>query len=68
MSTFTLTFKTDNDAFRDEDGNLDLVMLRATVRGVADRLTDQSVTFGTTKQTIRDLYGNRVGAYTIEED
>jgi hypothetical protein len=71
MSTFTLTFKTDNAAFRDEDGNLDYMALRDTIAQVADRMIARGAMAGLEQPDqipVRDLNGNRVGYFEIEED
>ena len=71
MSTFTLTFSTDNAAFRQDDESLDLTAVAAMLQQVADRVADRtppSQNAAITEVYVRDLNGNRVGSFIIEED
>ena len=71
MSTFTLTFTTDNAAFRSDDESLDLTAVAAMLQQVADRVatrTPPSQTPMMTEVYLNDLNGNRVGSFIIEED
>jgi hypothetical protein len=71
MSTFTVTFNTDNAAFRQDDESLDLLAVAAMLQQIADRVADRtppSQTPAMTEVYVNDLNGNRVGSFIIEED
>lgn len=71
MSTFTINIKTDNAAFRNEDGSLYAFGVRETVLEAMRKLIDQAHTVergGAVEFFLRDANGNRVGEMTIDED
>lgn len=71
MSTFTINIKTDNAAFRNEDGSLYAFGVRETVleamRKLIDRF-DEIEPGSLTEVRLFDPNGNRVGEMTIDED
>ena len=69
MSTFTLTFKTDNAAFRFDDETLDVESVISTAKRATRKVADQEIASGETFwRWIMDANGNNVGTITIEED
>lgn len=69
MSTFTMTFDTNNADFRNEDGTLDLSTIARILTETAARMDTFGIEPGWAKETaIRDFNGNRVGQFTIDED
>lgn len=63
MATFTLEFNLDNAAFQDDDGDFDPYDETARIlRAVASRVAQTEF-----KGCVRDINGNRVGAFIIEE-
>ena len=70
MSTFTIHFRTDNDAFRREDGTLRAFDIRETVLDAMRKLIDvawQIEPGSLTEVRLFDRNGNRVGEMTIDE-
>ena len=63
MANFTLTFATDNAAF--DEGNLHVEIARI-LRDVADT-ADSGINL-TGRIMIRDINGNRVGSFGVQED
>jgi hypothetical protein len=61
MARFTLEIDLDNDAWRDEDGDIDHLMLMRALQAVADRTWDRS-------GSIKDDNGNTSGSWAIKED
>jgi len=59
-----LEMNLDNAAFRDEDGNLDMV----SVARHLDRVVDAIRRGATSSSALMDLNGNRFGSYSISED
>jgi hypothetical protein len=69
MSTFTLTFKTDNAAFRDDDDALRYDKVAAMLVEVASKVADRAPRAAALIEVyVRDENGNRVGSFIIEED
>jgi len=69
MSTFTMTFTTDNAAFRKDDDTLDVDAIIATIKKATRKIVDQEVATGETFwRWVFDANGNSVGTITIEED
>lgn len=69
MSTFTLTFTTDNAAFRFDDDTLDVESVISTAKRATRKIADQEIAPGETFwRWVRDANGNNVGTITIEED
>ena len=69
MSTVTVTFTTDNSAFRDGDEALVMTAVTDVLSWVSGRLGTVDVDPGTTLETaVRDPFGNRIGAVTVYED
>lgn len=71
MSTFTIHIRTDNAAYRNEDGSLYAFGVRETVLEAMQKLiekADHIVPGGAIEFFLRDANGNRVGEMTIDED
>lgn len=69
MSTFAMTFDTNNADFRNEDGTLNLSAIARTLTTTAANMYYYRIEPGWMKETaIRDFNGNRVGQFTIDED
>lgn len=69
MSTFTMTFDTNNADFRNEDGTLHLPAIARILTETAARMDTYGIEPGWTKNSwIRDLNGNTIGQFIIEED
>lgn len=69
MSTFTLTFDTDNAYFRNGEEELAMTAVTDVLSWVSVRLKDLDVAPGALVEiAVRDGLGNRVGTATIEED
>lgn len=64
MGSFTLTFNTDNAAFRDDAEHLDLYAVADTIRDVADLVGpgNEWVT-----GNVRDINGNTIGTFRLDE-
>jgi hypothetical protein len=58
----TIKFETDNAAFRDGDQLLDVWAVADVVKEIAKQIMD-----GYLKGDVRDLNGNIVGSYTVED-
>lgn len=58
MSDFALTFSTDNAAFEGENGPAEAARI---LRDIAQRIEFKGDTHG----TVRDINGNKVGAWSI---
>lgn len=68
MSSITLSFKTDNAAFRFAD-DLDKAAVLEFMRKAMQRLNDRDIAPGdTTEFLLRDMNGNQVGSLIVEED
>lgn len=68
MSSITLSFKTDNAAFRFDD-DLDKAAVLEFMRKAMQRLNDRDIAPGeTTEFLLRDMNGNQVGSLIVEED
>jgi hypothetical protein len=63
MAYVTVTFKTDNAAFRDEDGYLNARVAAAAVRNAADAIKG-GIRYG----PIIDTNGSGVGYFEVRED
>jgi hypothetical protein len=62
---FTLTFKTDNSAFDDENSNTpSLTEVARVLHSVATRIS----ALGKTEERIQDANGNTIGHFQLTED
>lgn len=69
MSTVTVTFTTDNSAFRDGDEALVMTAVTDVLSWVSGRLGNADVgPGGALEIAVRDPFGNRIGAVTVYED
>lgn len=68
MSRFTLTFNTNNAAFRDEEGGLVVEAIRDLLASTSDRMDGFTPFLGMHEFLIRDINGNQIGSAIVEED
>ena len=69
MSSITLVIKTDNAAFRCEDGTLDRAAVEVALHDAARRVTNGRIGDGeTVEHRLYDRNGNLVGSVTVDED
>lgn len=62
---FVLIFNTDNEAFRDEDGNLNYNAVAETISNVASLVGNGNEW---SNGNVRDSNGNAVGTFRLERD
>ena len=67
MSKVTVSFETDNAAFRDENGELDDAAVAQVLSGIASDVLDGDYRPGF-DQPISDYNGNHVGWWTVTEE
>ena len=70
MSSVTITFSTDDAAFRNEgDESLNTSAVADILRNLVDKAAGRIPGIGETLEfRIRDINGNRIGYMSIEED
>jgi hypothetical protein len=69
MTTFVIEFRIDDDAYRREDGSVEVIAVSETIRGIADELLARDfVPDVTHPMKFRDYNGNVVGEYRTEEE